>query len=429
MLYMQSLMNNAQENRERDEDDERPSGHQNSEQPFFLQPAPQRCPETANLEGAGAKRGKNRWQTKKKVFCTTERLETLCGHAKHFAENIIAEELKKILPLFQQIKANISYLQALGEALSLLDMLASFTEYSLLFNAVRPQFDNQMPGHVLRDFVHPSMVVKQAGNANFCVPNTIFWQDERGDKDDTKEKLILTLSGSNNSGKTTLLRMVSQIQILCQIGCFIPLLNRGDEDSNHVVLFDKICGHLMCDSLPQIETSSFRRELLELADMMKELDEMEDSNALLLFDELGRSTNTRESFTLCCAVMRYIIEKQKQNHAARGDEEEEGAMKRRSNVFLGVFSTHFKSLIQLSGVFAEIDNFYFGLMCNEKHDENHGKNGTTKITVSHQLCHGVGEVNKSNVNYGLHLAKHLGLPSLIVDNAFKLLSKTEKKGS
>ncbi|KAG5505740.1 hypothetical protein JKF63_05076 [Porcisia hertigi] len=103
---------------------------------------------------------------------------------------------------------------------------------------------------------------------------------------------VCVVTGPNTCGKTTLLRILGQYFTLAQAGCFVP--------AQRVQLFlaDRLLAHMLCDELPSIMYSSFRRELMELG----ELTHAATAESVVFIDELGRSTTTTQGFSLAWAT-------------------------------------------------------------------------------------------------------------------------------
>jgi MutS domain V len=97
------------------------------------------------------------------------------------------------------------------------------------------------------------------------------------------------ISGPNMSGKTIYIKTIAVIQIMAQIGCFIPAANA------QLRLTDKIFSRIgFQDSIEQ-SASSFTVELREMEYIYSNL----TPNSLVIMDELCRSTNPHEGEMIC----------------------------------------------------------------------------------------------------------------------------------
>lgn len=103
---------------------------------------------------------------------------------------------------------------------------------------------------------------------------------------------VCIITGPNACGKTTLLRVVGQHITLAQAGCFVPARQA------QLFLSDRVFAHMLCDELPSVLHSSFKRELMEL----NEVTHAATEESLVLVDELGRSTTTAQGFALAWAT-------------------------------------------------------------------------------------------------------------------------------
>uniref|UniRef100_A0A5K3EY87 DNA_MISMATCH_REPAIR_2 domain-containing protein n=1 Tax=Mesocestoides corti TaxID=53468 RepID=A0A5K3EY87_MESCO len=102
-----------------------------------------------------------------------------------------------------------------------------------------------------------------------------------------------SLSVSNNtSGKTTYLTQVALIQILAQIGSFVPAKFAA------VRLTDKIFVRMGCRDDMSTKASTFALEMREVGHIFRSATD----NSLILIDDLGLSTTDEDSFSLSYAI-------------------------------------------------------------------------------------------------------------------------------
>ncbi|MDL2239503.1 DNA mismatch repair protein MutS, partial [Bacteroidales bacterium OttesenSCG-928-L14] len=106
------------------------------------------------------------------------------------------------------------------------------------------------------------------------------------------------ITGANMSGKTVLLKTVALAQYLAQFGFFIPAKEAK------VCLVDKI---MLCMDDKQNELkglSSFAAEILEINNIIQE--SKNNSNVLVLIDELAKTTNPVEGSAIVNAVLEIL---------------------------------------------------------------------------------------------------------------------------
>lgn len=91
------------------------------------------------------------------------------------------------------------------------------------------------------------------------------------------------------SGKTIYIKMIAIIQIMAQIGCFVPAKDA------RIRMTDKIFSRLGFQDNIEQGASSFTVELREMDYIYSNL----TCNSLLIMDELCRSTNPLEGEAIC----------------------------------------------------------------------------------------------------------------------------------
>lgn len=163
------------------------------------------------------------------------------------------------------------------------------------------------------------------------------------------------------SGKTVYLKMIALIQILSQIGSFVPC------KSAKMRMTDKIFSRIGFHDCIEQSASSFTVELREMEYIYSNL----TPNSLVIIDELFRSTNPQEGETLCwkfCEkLLRSIGISDDSYFKTPADDDEDSSKQNKSNFslqFQGTnsklsdvsrpfiyFTTHFKSLTKLSDKF------------------------------------------------------------------------------
>ncbi|CCW70126.1 unnamed protein product [Phytomonas sp. Hart1] len=339
------------------------------------------APHLNPLPNIGESRGKRK---STKVYCTTSELITLCCAAIRCNSDIFLKEIQAAQGLLAVLHGNLGRIQALTEAVALLDMLLSFATYSMINHSSRPLLWDQESGATTNPYRHataksdgnnpngmtfcllnayyPSVVSCASSRNTSLVPNTVTWAPEVS---------AVIITGPNGAGKSLLLRMVGQIFVLAQCGCFVPA------ESAELFITDRILAHMLCDELPSVLCSSQKRELMELA----EISNVATSRSVVLMDELGRSMLYTEGFTLAWAAVMWV----------------------RSEGIHSLFSTHFAGITEIPHVFPDTINMHFALEY-EKKEASEAAHRTT-ISISHHLKSGACPDSA----YGLQVAANLGL--------------------
>lgn len=211
--------------------------------------------------------------------------------------------------LFQKFmgKVNAHYgpLNALFKAVSAIDVLYSFAKVSIARNLHRPDVVDH-PSINLIGCRNPVML----GMGQLYIPSDIHFTG------------TVVMSGPNMGGKSTVMRSVGMNIILNQVGCFVPC-----EVGSEMGVFSKFVVRLGARDDLFGGRSTFEVEMLECAEAFRALEGGEP--ALVLLDEVGRGTSTRDGGCLAKSIAEYV----------RGFPNG-----------LVVFVTHYPELEQLEGV-------------------------------------------------------------------------------
>ncbi len=190
----------------------------------------------------------------------------------------------------------------------------------------------------------------------------------------------ILLTGPNMAGKSTLMRQVALIQIMAQMGSFVPAT------SAELPIIESIYTRIGANDNLSEGLSTFMVEMKETAELIFEANE----NSLVILDEIGRGTSTFDGLSLAQAILEYLVTKNKCRI---------------------LFSTHYHEMISLASEYSQIKNFHMSVV--EKKDQ-----------IDFQYLLSEGPASKS---YGIQVAKLAGLPKPIIEKAHAILSRHERQ--
>ncbi len=310
-------------------------------------------------------------------------------------ERFVTPELKEREGKIFQIRARISQLEyeifcelrmlvgskakiirQAAKAISCLDVLTGLAELAATNNYIQPEiFDDKDPLESRRLYIkegrHP--VVEQLLVDKFFVPNDV----DLGSSTD-----FIVLSGPNASGKSCYLRQIGLLQIMAQIGSWIPA--RSAKIATADQLFTRVGA---VDDLAAGQ-STFMVEMTETAFIINKATE----KSLVLLDEIGRGTSTFDGLSIAWSVSEFLAKK----------------IKSRS-----IFATHYHELNQLSEYIENVENFQVIV----EHENN-------SISFLHKVAKG-GSIK----SYGIEAARLAGIPRIVIENAKTILNKLERNNS
>jgi DNA mismatch repair protein MutS len=178
------------------------------------------------------------------------------------------------------VKAETHRLQTTARALATLDALAALAETAARRNYVRPILHDGDEIEI-KNGRHP---VVEALSRDSFIPNDIYLNNS------TDRLLIVT--GANMGGKSTVLRQVALIQVLGQIGSFVPAT------SARLPIVDRIWTRVGASDDLASGRSTFMVEMTETAAILHN----STPRSLILLDEIGRGTSTFDGLSIAWAV-------------------------------------------------------------------------------------------------------------------------------
>lgn len=187
---------------------------------------------------------------------------------------------------------------------------------------------------------------------------------------------LIVLTGPNASGKSCYLRQIGLIQLLAQIGSWVPAT------SARVGLADRIFTRVGAVDDLAAGQSTFMVEMAETANILHHA----SARSLVLLDEIGRGTATFDGLSIAWAVSEHLA----------------GDLKART-----VFATHYHELNNLAGERANVANFQ--VMVEET--------GADLVFLHQVQCGGASR------SYGIEAARLAGVPTPVVQRARQVLDQ------
>ncbi|MCB0318727.1 MAG: DNA mismatch repair protein MutS, partial [Bdellovibrionales bacterium] len=264
--------------------------------------------------------------------------------------------------LREELKAHTKTLRSVAQAVAELDLYQTFAEIAERDNLIKPQLNSSIDLKI-KAGRHP--IIAKTLEHEF-IPNDIELS--------LSNPLSLLVTGPNMGGKSTFLRQNALIVIMSQLGSFVPAASAS------LGLVDKVFARLgAADDLTEGE-STFMVEMRETSFILANATE----KSLILIDEIGRGTATRDGLAIARSVLEWVIEK----------------IKCRS-----LFATHFHELTELDKTYASLENISVKSL----------EQGT-KVVFTHEMVRGA-----ANNSYGIEVADLAGLPRLLIKRSRKIL--------
>jgi DNA mismatch repair protein MutS len=281
-------------------------------------------------------------------------------------ERIGALETRLFAELRSALAAEVSRIQASADAVAELDVLAGMAHTAERRGYARPEVHS---GYRLEITGGRHPVVETMMPRETFIPNDVVL-DEDG--------RIVILTGPNMAGKSTLLRQVGLIQLLAQMGSFVPAA------AAKIPLCDRIFTRVGASDNLVRGQSTFMVEMQETAAILNGA----SSRSLVLLDEIGRGTATYDGVSIAWAVTEHLHER------------------------IGVktiFATHYHELTQLADLLPALVNLNVAV-----------REAGNDIVFLHQLRPG-----GADRSYGIEVGRLAGLPGGVVGRAREILRELE----
>ncbi len=273
-------------------------------------------------------------------------------------------------------------IRRIAKAIAAIDVLAGLAEIAVYQNYCRPQMVEGREIFILEGR-HP--VVEQSLGDGFFVPNSTNMGNSNaniahnnGNKSENSPDLII-LTGPNASGKSCYLRQVGLIQLMAQIGSFVPATEAK------LAISDRIFTRVGAVDDLATGQSTFMVEMNETANILNHA----TTKSLILLDEIGRGTATFDGLAIAWSVAEYLATE----------------IQART-----IFATHYHELNELASILTNVANYQVTV-----------KEMLDKIIFLHQVC--PGGASKS---YGIEAGRLAGLPTSVITRAKQVMGHIEK---
>ena len=285
--------------------------------------------------------------------------------------------------LRDEVGNHAEIIRNIARAVAAADVLCGLAELAVHQGYCRPEMLTGREIEVI-DGRHP--VVEQSLPAGFFVPNSTRLGDKEtnhGGTEDTEGLSLypdlVILTGPNASGKSCYLRQVGLIQLMAQVGSFVPAR------SARLGICDRIFTRVGAVDDLATGQSTFMVEMNETANILNHA----TLKSLVLLDEIGRGTATFDGLSIAWAVAEYL------------------AVEIKSRT---IFATHYHELNELATIISNVANYQVTV-----------KELPDQIIFLHQVQ--PGGADKS---YGIEAGRLAGLPTVVIQRAKQVMAQIEK---
>ena len=273
-------------------------------------------------------------------------------------------EYELFCQLREQVGAMAAPIRQAARAVAGLDALAGLADAAATGGYCAPELVESRELH-LEAARHP--VVEQLLVEADFTPNDV----QLGSGTD-----LVVLTGPNASGKSCYLRQIGLIQLLAQIGSWVPA------SKARIGLADRIFTRVGAVDDLAAGQSTFMVEMAETANILHHATE----RSLVLLDEIGRGTATFDGLSIAWAVSEHLA----------------ADLQART-----VFATHYHELNNLAAERSNVANFQ--VLVEETGDD---------LVFLHQVSRG-----GASRSYGIEAARLAGVPAPVVQRARQVLDQ------
>lgn len=286
-------------------------------------------------------------------------------------EDLNRAEYEIFTELRSEVGEYADNIRSISRAIAAIDVLSGLAEVAVFQGYCRPEMS---PGKEINitDGRHP--VVEQSLPSGFFVANSTQLGKEQNNYPD-----LVILTGPNASGKSCYLRQVGLIQLMAQMGSFVPA------KSAKLSVCDRIFTRVGAVDDLATGQSTFMVEMNETANILNH----GTNRSLILLDEIGRGTATFDGLSIAWSVSEYLATEIKAKT---------------------IFATHYHELNELASLLDNVANYQVTV-----------KELPDQIVFLHQVQ--PGGADKS---YGIEAGRLAGLPPQVISRAKEVMLQIEK---
>lgn len=304
---------------------------------------------------------------------TTDELRLLESKISSAGSLVQSFEEAKFQELCAYAKTFVGILMPIAKQIAYLDNCTSHAEVALRNHFVRPIIEEQDVYITdIKGGWHPIAAEQCKKEGSYFVPNDV-------SLDATRCSLML-ITGPNMAGKSTIMRQVALIQIMAQIGSFVPA------QAARLSICDALFARVGASDDMATKRSTFMVEMTETASILHNA----TRSSLIILDEIGRGTSTYDGLSIAQAVLEHIHD----------------SVKSRT-----LFATHYHELTMLEGRCERLKNHHVAI------DEN-----DDAISFLYTLVQG-----PCLRSFGIEVARLSGLPSDVLKRAQEILLGLESE--
>ncbi|MDK0982345.1 DNA mismatch repair protein MutS [Clostridium perfringens] len=289
------------------------------------------------------------------------------------SEKLCSLEYDIFLDIRNEVENHIDRLKTTAKIIAELDCISNLAFVALENDFIKPEI-NEDGETKIENGRHP-VVEKVIPKGEFIPNDTII------NKDDNQ---LLIITGPNMAGKSTYMRQVAIITLMCQIGSFVPA------SKANISVVDKIFTRIGASDDLAGGKSTFMVEMWEVSNILKNATE----NSLVLLDEVGRGTSTYDGLSIAWSVIEYIC-------------------KNKNLRCKTLFATHYHELTKLEGEIHGVRNYSVAV-----------KEVDNNIIFLRKIIEG-----GADQSYGIEVAKLAGIPDEVINRAKEVLETLEMESS